>query len=85
MALTQIDPVEAAESVGMSVYDFDNLVRDNAAMRLKNLADRILRGNEANEGDVEYDHYHEVVAEVWRQVEAAKVLTAAWLQEEADA
>jgi hypothetical protein len=85
MMPTKLDPIEAAESVGMTNFDFDNLVRDNAAGRLESLAHRIRVGNESNEGDVEYDPYHEIVAEVWNQVEAAKVLTAAWLQEEADA
>lgn len=81
---TTIDPIEAAEAVGISLYDFDNLVRDNAAGRLENLASQIRRGNEDAEGDVEHDDYAEIFAEVWRQVEAAKVLTAAW-QREADA
>lgn len=78
---THLDPVEAAESVGMTAFAFDNVVRDQAAMRLENLASRIRHGNEAREGDVEYDHYHEVVADVWKQVEAAQVLTAAWVAE----
>ncbi len=82
---TIINPIEAAEAVGMTAYDFDNLLRDNAAGRLENLASRIRHGNEASEGDVEYDDYAEIASEVWRQVEAAKVLTEAWAREERDA
>lgn len=84
MPATKLDPIEAAQSVGMTNFDFDNLIRENAASRLANLAMQIRRGNESNEGDVTFDDYHTIVAEVWAQIEAAKLLTAAWLQEEID-
>lgn len=80
-----ITPIEAAEAVGLSTYDFDNLVRDQAAGRLENLAYRVRHGNEAREGDIESDHYKRVVQEGWLQVEAAKVLTEHWMREEVEA
>lgn len=82
---TTITPLEAAEAAGISVFEFDNILRDQAAMRLENLASRIRRGNESAAGDVERSDYDDITASVWRQVEAAKVLTAHWLNEPDDA